>query len=302
MVVFGSSSANSSYPYCCGNNYSSFDPLSCCSYQTTGFSAPLSAQDPNSQISLQKSYQPQNKTYPSYWGCSPETNDFSFTFPFQLGTSGQSSSYDPRKDGVVLNPAENELCKVCSSFASGVHFGVLTCEGCKGFFKRNHRNEDWRRLKCAKEGSCGVSENTRNMCRFCRFHKCLQVGMSRDAIKLGRRSKMDKQKLFSSSSSSSSYSSSFNRSYQQQRDNQIAHFQSNHMQSIQQTNNFNIYNIQPTHNNVFFNYNQPTFDHVPSYMNSCNFTTPNKNVQPAAEKEISSTNNGFMNFLSTALY
>ena len=24
-----------------------------------------------------------------------------------------------------------DLCKVCSSYASGVHFGVLTCEGCK---------------------------------------------------------------------------------------------------------------------------------------------------------------------------
>ena len=35
-----------------------------------------------------------------------------------------------------------EMCRVCGDFASGVHFGVFSCEGCKvrtpQFYQRNH--------------------------------------------------------------------------------------------------------------------------------------------------------------------
>ena len=31
-----------------------------------------------------------------------------------------------------IEPAEGqELCRVCSDIANGIHFGVMTCEGCK---------------------------------------------------------------------------------------------------------------------------------------------------------------------------
>ena len=34
----------------------------------------------------------------------------------------------------VIN--SSKTCQVCSDIASGYHFNALTCEGCKGFFRR----------------------------------------------------------------------------------------------------------------------------------------------------------------------
>ena len=32
----------------------------------------------------------------------------------------------------TVEPGEGqELCKVCADIANGIHFGVMTCEGCK---------------------------------------------------------------------------------------------------------------------------------------------------------------------------
>ncbi|OCT88025.1 hypothetical protein XELAEV_18016654mg [Xenopus laevis] len=66
-------------------------------------------------------------------------------------------------------------CRVCGDKASGFHYGVHACEGCKGFFRRTIR------LKLVYdqcERMCKIQKKNRNKCQYCRFEKCLNVGMS----------------------------------------------------------------------------------------------------------------------------
>uniref|UniRef100_A0A3Q1BKR3 Nuclear receptor subfamily 1 group D member 1 n=1 Tax=Amphiprion ocellaris TaxID=80972 RepID=A0A3Q1BKR3_AMPOC len=91
-------------------------------------------------------------------------------------------------NGMVL------LCKVCGDVASGFHYGVHACEGCKGFFRRSiQQNIQYK--KCLKNESCTIMRINRNRCQQCRFKKCLSVGMSRDAVRFGRIPKREKQRM-----------------------------------------------------------------------------------------------------------
>ncbi|KAI7798688.1 nuclear receptor subfamily 1 group D member 2b [Triplophysa rosa] len=91
-------------------------------------------------------------------------------------------------NGLVL------LCKVCGDVASGFHYGVHACEGCKGFFRRSiQQNIQYK--KCLKNESCTIMRINRNRCQQCRFKKCLLVGMSRDAVRFGRIPKREKQRM-----------------------------------------------------------------------------------------------------------
>ncbi|KAM6977790.1 nuclear receptor subfamily 1, group D, member 4a [Aplochiton taeniatus] len=86
------------------------------------------------------------------------------------------------------------LCKVCGDIASGFHYGVHACEGCKGFFRRSiQQNINYK--MCVKNESCLIMRMNRNRCQHCRFKKCLLVGMSRDAVRFGRIPKREKQRL-----------------------------------------------------------------------------------------------------------
>ncbi len=77
-------------------------------------------------------------------------------------------------------PAQIEIipCKVCGDKSSGVHYGVITCEGCKGFFRRSQSAIV--NYQCPRQKNCVVDRVNRNRCQFCRLQKCLALGMSRD--------------------------------------------------------------------------------------------------------------------------
>nr|XP_061841754.1 nuclear receptor subfamily 1 group D member 1-like [Nerophis lumbriciformis] len=93
-----------------------------------------------------------------------------------------------KNGGMVL------LCKVCGDIASGFHYGVHACEGCKGFFRRSiQQNINYK--MCVKNEHCQIMRMNRNRCQHCRFKKCLSVGMSRDAVRFGRIPKREKQRL-----------------------------------------------------------------------------------------------------------
>uniref|UniRef100_A0A915EK04 Nuclear hormone receptor HR3 n=1 Tax=Ditylenchus dipsaci TaxID=166011 RepID=A0A915EK04_9BILA len=84
-------------------------------------------------------------------------------------------------------------CKVCGDKSSGVHYGVITCEGCKGFFRRSQNTVV--NYQCPRQKNCTVDRVNRNRCQFCRLKKCLELGMSREAVKFGRMSKKQREKV-----------------------------------------------------------------------------------------------------------
>lgn len=84
-------------------------------------------------------------------------------------TSLTTGDLPDTKDGI------EELCPVCGDKVSGYHYGLLTCESCKGFFKRTVQNK--KVYTCVAERSCHIDKTQRKRCPFCRFQKCLEVGM-----------------------------------------------------------------------------------------------------------------------------
>ncbi|XP_053329026.1 steroidogenic factor 1 [Spea bombifrons] len=78
----------------------------------------------------------------------------------------------------------DELCPVCGDKVSGYHYGLLTCESCKGFFKRTVQNN--KRYTCTENQSCKIDKTQRKRCPYCRFQKCLNVGMRLEAVRADR--------------------------------------------------------------------------------------------------------------------
>ncbi|XP_069602409.1 retinoic acid receptor RXR-beta isoform X6 [Ranitomeya imitator] len=72
------------------------------------------------------------------------------------------------------------LCAICGDRSSGKHYGVYSCEGCKGFFKRTIRKD--LTYTCRDSKDCIVDKRQRNRCQYCRYQKCLATGMKREAV------------------------------------------------------------------------------------------------------------------------
>ncbi|CAJ1051722.1 probable nuclear hormone receptor HR38 [Xyrichtys novacula] len=101
-------------------------------------------------------------------------------------------------EGGMTSPKTHNLgssegrCAVCGDNASCQHYGVRTCEGCKGFFKRTVQKNA--KYVCLANKDCPVDKRRRNRCQFCRFQKCLAVGMVKEVVRTdslkGRRGRL----------------------------------------------------------------------------------------------------------------
>eukprot|EP00071_Canis_lupus_P027026 XP_022260583.1 bile acid receptor-like isoform X5 [Canis lupus familiaris] len=75
---------------------------------------------------------------------------------------------------------QEELCVVCGDKASGYHYNALTCEGCKGFFRRSiTKNAVYH---CKNGGHCEMDMYMRRKCQECRLKKCKAVGMLAECL------------------------------------------------------------------------------------------------------------------------
>ncbi|KAM8874393.1 retinoic acid receptor RXR-gamma-B isoform 1-T2 [Spinachia spinachia] len=72
------------------------------------------------------------------------------------------------------------ICSICGDRSSGKHYGVYSCEGCKGFFKRTVRKD--LSYTCRDSKECLIDKRQRNRCQYCRYQKCLAMGMKREGV------------------------------------------------------------------------------------------------------------------------
>ncbi|XP_051856804.1 nuclear receptor subfamily 2 group C member 1 isoform X2 [Antechinus flavipes] len=95
----------------------------------------------------------------------------------QILTDHSSSDQTPNK---VF-----DLCVVCGDKASGRHYGAVTCEGCKGFFKRSIRKNLV--YSCRGSKDCIINKHHRNRCQYCRLQRCIAFGMKQDSVQCERK-------------------------------------------------------------------------------------------------------------------
>ncbi|KAJ8345694.1 hypothetical protein SKAU_G00298870 [Synaphobranchus kaupii] len=168
VIAYISSSSSTSSPESCHSDCSNS------SYQS---SSPTHSSSPGSGRGLLSDS--------SHMHSQPRAHDTA-----KAGRSASSSA----KCGITKISGLVLLCKVCGDIASGFHYGVHACEGCKGFFRRSiQQNIQYK--KCLKSENCPIMRVNRNRCQQCRFKKCLLVGMSRDAVRFGRIPKREKQRM-----------------------------------------------------------------------------------------------------------
>uniref|UniRef100_A0A1B6KVG3 Ecdysone receptor n=1 Tax=Graphocephala atropunctata TaxID=36148 RepID=A0A1B6KVG3_9HEMI len=118
-------------------------------------------------------------------------------------------SCDAKKKKGPTPRQQEELCLVCGDRASGYHYNALTCEGCKGFFRRSiTKNAVY---QCKYGTNCEIDMYMRRKCQECRLKKCLSVGMRPECVvpeyqcavkRKEKKAQKDKDKPVSSSNGS----------------------------------------------------------------------------------------------------
>lgn len=104
------------------------------------------------------------------------------------------------EDASETGEDENSLCLICQDRATGKHYGAVSCDGCKGFFRRSVRKNHVYSCRFSKD--CNVTKDKRNQCRYCRLRKCVYVGMRKEAVqnerdKITKKTSEDAEKTLS---------------------------------------------------------------------------------------------------------
>ncbi|XP_050182966.1 bile acid receptor-like isoform X1 [Myiozetetes cayanensis] len=112
-------------------------------------------------------------------GSSCELSKPPFVAP-HVDDGGYQGLKRPRLTHSLRLKGQEELCVVCGDKASGYHYNALTCEGCKGFFRRSiTKNAVYR---CKNGGHCEMDMYMRRKCQECRLKKCKAVGMLAECL------------------------------------------------------------------------------------------------------------------------
>ena len=80
------------------------------------------------------------------------------------------------------NPDGIKYCGVCGDIAKSYHFGGLSCDSCKAFFRRSVQNDNYLHFQCCHQGECLISLSNRKSCQFCRMKRCFSIGMEKSWV------------------------------------------------------------------------------------------------------------------------
>uniref|UniRef100_H2Z1X1 Retinoic acid receptor n=1 Tax=Ciona savignyi TaxID=51511 RepID=H2Z1X1_CIOSA len=154
---------------------------------------------PLQNLSLQPNNYHRSYYQPPYYHAWDYTQRSS---PDSIGLSSTGSSYSgSESDGIHPGqcppsppppPRIYKPCFVCGDKSSGYHYGVASCEGCKGFFRRSVQKN--MQYTCHRNKQCLINKSTRSRCQFCRLQKCFQAGMLRESVRNDRNKKRGKEK------------------------------------------------------------------------------------------------------------
>ena len=78
-------------------------------------------------------------------------------------------------------------CKVCNETINAyLSYGALACPSCRVFFRRQTSNQQLSLNFCHSNGTCEITKETRTNCQYCRYHKCLNIGMDPERVHQGK--------------------------------------------------------------------------------------------------------------------
>jgi len=87
-----------------------------------------------------------------------------------------------RSKAAIKMDQEKTACMICGDKASGCHYSVISCEGCKAFFRRSiSRNVVY---ECKYNNECYniMDAWLRRKCQCCRLNKCISEGMKEEFV------------------------------------------------------------------------------------------------------------------------
>ncbi|KAI6189168.1 Nuclear receptor domain-containing protein [Aphelenchoides besseyi] len=78
-----------------------------------------------------------------------------------------------------------QRCRICGDTTKNKHFGTVSCSACSAFFRRTVAFG--KSYQCTREKACDIrADEPRHQCRFCRFQRCIQMGMVISAVSIQR--------------------------------------------------------------------------------------------------------------------
>ena len=136
----------------------------------------------------------------------------------QNNASGILQNNGNNNNNNSVNAQSLQTCAICGDRATGKHYGASSCDGCKGFFRRSVRKNQFYTCRyvfqlflsrfspfvCIKRKQkynilcmsmydilklylfrrfsrvCVVDKDKRNQCRYCRLRKCFKAGMKKE--------------------------------------------------------------------------------------------------------------------------